>query len=226
MKIVIINPNSSPEMTEDIDTAARNYAAGEFEVITLPTPGAPVFIDSYEDAAVSVPGMINLVHRYQEEADAFIIACHGDPGIDVLKEISGKPVVGIGEASMKLATMLGHRFSVVTTSRQSIPGKEAVVHQYHLDEYLASVKAPLSESEALNDEAPFLEAARAAIEQDMAEVIVLGCAGLAGLDRSMSRKLGVPVLDGVVCALIIATGLVKAGLGISKAARYRGKTPL
>ena len=65
-----------------------------------------------------------------------------------------------------------------------------------------------------------LAAARAAIREDGAEVIVLGCAGLAGLDKRLEKRLGAPVLDGVVCALIIAVGLAKYGAGISKIGRY------
>jgi len=59
------------------------------------------------------------------------------------------------------------------------------------------------------------------MEEDLAEVIVLGCAGFAGMDKRMSEKLGVPVLDGIVCALIVATGLVKAGYSTSKIRRFK-----
>ncbi len=223
MKIVIINPNSSEAMTSDIRMNAQKYAAGEYEVEVFATPGAPDFIDSYEDATNAVFGMIPLVRKLEKDTDAFIIACHGDPGIDVLKEISTKPVVGIGEASMKLATMLGHKFSVLTTSKRSIAGKEAVINQYRLTDSMASVRAPENENSMEDEKASYLEAGRLALEKDGAEVLVLGCAGLTGLDESLMEELGVPVLDGVKCALMIATGLVKMHLGISRQGRYYGK---
>jgi allantoin racemase len=116
--------------------------------------------------------------------------------------------------------MLGHSFSVVSTGKHSIPNKYAVIRKYNLEGCAASVRAPKEDCGCGNDEALFMSAARAAIDEDMAEVIVLGCAGMTGLDKSMSEKLGVPVLDGVICALIIASGLVKAGLSTSKIRRY------
>lgn len=220
MKVLIINPNSSLDMTASIQRCALEYANGDFEVDTLPTPGAPEYIDYYTDAAIAAPGMMQLVLENEDRYDAFIVACHCDPNLDLLKQITDKPVVGIGEASMKLASMLGHSFSVVSPGTHSIPNKYAVIHKYHLDGCAASVRAPREACSDYTVEAPFLSAAQAAIEEDLAEVIVLGCAGFSGLSESMSKKLGVPVLDGVVSALIIATGLAKAGLSTSKIRRY------
>jgi len=220
MKILIINPNSDPEMTAAIQSAAEYFAAEDFEAVTKLTPEAPSFIETYEDQVKAAAGMIQLVRDNESQYDAFIIACHCDPNLDTIKEITKKPVVGIGEASMKLATMLGHRFSVVSTTSHSAPNKEALIRQYHLQDQLASVRSPIDENMACSLEAKFLEASWLAINEDKAEVIVLGCACLAGLDKSLQEKLGVPVLDGVICALIIAAGLVKYGVSTSKIRRY------
>jgi allantoin racemase len=137
-----------------------------------------------------------------------------------MKEMTSKPVVGIGEASMRVASMLGHRFSVVSTMKHSIPNKEAQVRKLHLEGVLASVKAPPEEMADASDEDKYLRAAQLALEEDMAEVIVLGCAGMSGLDKRLSAELGAPVLDGVACALIIAAGLVRYGVSTSKVRRY------
>jgi allantoin racemase len=85
---------------------------------------------------------------------------------------------------------------------------------------MVSVRAPDEATSDYSDEALFLGLARDAVEEDMAEVIVLGCAGLAGIDKVLQDKLGVPVLDGVVCALILAIGLVRYGVSTSKALGY------
>lgn len=223
MKILIINPNSSEQMTEAIANTAHQFADGEFEVDCFPTPNAPEFIETYEDQIKAAPGMIQLVRQHEKIYDAFIVACHSDINLDVLKEISTKPVVGIGEASMKIASMLGHKFSVVSTHKHSVPNKEALIHKYFLRDYLASVKAPSEDMCNCGDEEKTFQAAKAAIEEDMAEVIVLGCAGMAGLDKKLQEKLGIPVLDGVICALIIATGLVKYGVSTSKIRRYNSE---
>jgi allantoin racemase len=219
MKVIIINPNSDPDMTAVIQQSAEKFAGSQFEVTTARTPGAPEFIETSEDQAKAAPGMIQLVRQNADKCDAFVVACHCDPNLDTLKEITDKPVVGIGEASMKIASMLGHRFAVISTSRHSIPGKEALLRKYHLDG-LGVVRAPRESQEEASEEEKCLQAARTAIKNDMAEVVVLGCAGLAGLDKSLQEKLAVPVLDGVACALIVASGLVRYGASTSKIRRY------
>jgi allantoin racemase len=220
MKILIINPNRDDSMTEAMLKSAKHFADGDFEVACMSTPAAPKFIETYEDQIKAAPGMVKLLKNNEEEFNAFIIACHCDPNLDVTKEITKKPVVGIGEASMKIASMLGHRFSVVSTDRHSIPNKEALIRKYLLQYLAASVRAPLDIIKELTDEEKYFNVARWAAEEDMADVIVLGCAGMTGLDKQLQEELGVPVLDGVICVLIIAAGLVKYGVSTSKIRRY------
>ena len=222
MKIMIINPNTDPATTEAMLSVAKNYAEDRFEVLCLPAPGGPHFIATYEHQAQSAAGMISLVRQYEHEVDAFIVACHADPNLDCMKEITTKPVVGIGEASMKIASMLGHSFSVISPVDHSIPNKEALVRKYHLSGALASVRAPQTADPSLSVPEKLLQAAKVAVEVDKAEVVVLGCAGFAGVDRQIQEQLDapVPVLDSVVCGLIVAEGLVRAGFATSKARRY------
>ncbi len=220
MRILIINPNSNAEMAATIQRSAEDFAVGAFEVVTKATPGAPEFLETYQDELLAAPGLMELVRANEDEFDAFVLACHSDTNIDAIKEMTSKPVVGIGEASMKLATMLGHNFSVVTTHIHSIPGKLAQARKYHLQDLMVSVRAPEKGQEDLGNEDLFLRLSRKAVEEDLAEVIVLGCAGLAGMDKMIQEKLGVPVLDGVTCALIIATGLVRYGVSTSKVLGY------
>jgi allantoin racemase len=220
MKILIINPNSSPEMTEKIKETALEFAAGCFEVVCLSTPGAPEYIETYEDQLKAAPGMLRLIRENEASTDAFVIACHCDPNLDAMKEITVKLVVGIGEASMKIASMLGHTFSVVTDTFHSIPNKEALAHKYHLQNVLASARAPERETEGLRFEERIFQAAEVAVKEDHAEVLVLGCAGMTGMAKRLQEELGVPVLDGVVCALIIASGLARYDISTSKARRY------
>jgi allantoin racemase len=220
MRIFIINPNSDEQMTDAIRKSAEDYAQGDVEIECRCTPGAPKFLEIYQDELLAAPGMMELVRANEKHFDAFVVACHSDVNLDALKEMADKPVVGIGEASMKMATLLGHNFSVVTTHIHSIPGKEAQARKYHLQDLLVSVRAPENAASDFSDEELFLGLAKDAVEEDMAEVIVLGCAGLAGLDKVLQEKLGVPVLDGVVCALILAIGMVRYGVSTSKALGY------
>lgn len=208
-KILIINPNSDLEMTRAIQETADHFAKGKFEALCQHTPGAPKFIETREDEVLAASGMIQLVRENNDKCDAFIIACHCDPNMDAIKKITDKPVVGIGEASMRIASMLGHRFSIIQTTEESVPIKEALVRKYQLQDSLASVRAPQDISPESNNEEKYIKAARAAMAEDRADVIVLGCAGLTGLDKRMQKELGVPVLDGVICALILTTALIR-----------------
>lgn len=218
-KILIINPNSSLEMTDAIHENAAAFANGDMDVVTVPTPGTSPFIATYEDHAVAAPGMVKLLRDNEKSYDAFVIACHGDPNMDLMKEITVKPVVGIAEASMKMATMLGHNFSVIAPVERTVPNKKALIDKYGLTRDMASVR-PASVENGTDEAERLIAAGRRAVEEDGAEVLVLGCAGFAGLDKRMEKELGVPVLDGVICALIIASGLVRYDVSISKKRRY------
>jgi allantoin racemase len=221
MNLLIINPNSDESMTQAILSSATQFSRGDFDVRCLSTPGAPPFIDTYSDTAAAMPGMVELLRKHEAEYDGFIVACHCDPNLDLMKEATDKPMVGIGEASMKIATMLGHRFSVISTDQRSVPNKEALIRSYHLQDLLASVRSPSAAWAERSEEEKYLLTARAAVEEDMAEVIVLGCAGMTGLDKRLESELGVPVLDGVICALIVASGLARYQVSTSKIRRYR-----
>ena len=222
MKILIINPNSDLEMTRAIQQTAEKFVDKDVHVVCMPTPNAPEFIETYEDQLNAAPGMMKLVKEHENDFDGFVIACHCDPNLDAIKELTIKPVVGIGEASMKLASMLGDSFAVISMTEQSIPNKKALIRKYGLQDSMASVRAPLNKDKGLDEEEKYLRTAKLAIQEDKAEVIVLGCAGMTGLDKKLEKELGVPVLDGVVCALIIIIGFVKSGLSTSKVRRYKG----
>jgi len=215
VKILVINPNSDSRMTRAIARAAGRFAAGRFETECVSSPGGPRFIETYEDEMKTAPGMLGLVRERESDSDAFVVACHCDPNLDLLKEATPKPVVGIGEASMKIASMLGHSFAVLSATAHSIPNKLALIRKYHLEGACASVRPA--------ENGAYLAAARTAVREDGAEVIVLGCAGMTGRDEKIRRALGVPVLDPLVCGLIVASGLAAAGFGISRARRYRGR---
>ena len=220
MRILIINPNSDRGMTAAIQESAEAYAEGAFEVVTVRTPDAPPFLESYEDEIRCGPGLVKILRENVEAFDAFVIACHSDSHLNAAREITVKPVIGIGEASMKLASFLGHSFSVVTTHQHSVPGKILQIRAYHLQDLLVSIRAPEEGEEGWGNAELFMELSRRAVQDDGAEVIVLGCAGLSGMDRKIREALDVPVLDGVACALILATGFARYGVGTSKVLGY------
>ena len=220
MRILIINPNSDTAMEAKILRSAQSVVAAGTEVHCRSTASAPLFIENYLDELLAGPGMVQLLKDSEAEFDAFIVACHSDVNIEVLREQTAKPVIGIGEASIKLATMLGHKFSVIQTTDHSVPMKEEVVRRYGALEQCASVRAVV-EDDSLTSEEQIAQAATLALSEDNAEVLVLGCAGYAGLAGRLSSELGVPVLDGVACAVKLAEAFLACGLTTSKRRKYR-----
>lgn len=211
MKIMIINPNSSDEMTLAVEKTALEFVNNRYEVICKKLENAPKFIGNDEDQAVIGLELIQMVKEYEDKVDGFIIACHLDPNLDAVKEVSKKPVTGIGEASMKMATIIGRNFSVIGANENTVILKKRLIRKYGLENSLASVRAPMKSDINMSEEDRLISAAELAVKEDRAEVIVLGCAGFSGLDKKIEEKLNVPVLDGVICGLMIISGLIEYG---------------
>lgn len=202
MNILIINPNSDINTNKIIRDKADLVLGNikECNVDVVSAPEAPLLVGSYLDHYKSANKMIEMVKN--GKYDAFIIACHSDPNINLVKEITNKPVVGIGEASMKVASMLGNSFAVISPSTKSISKKIELARKYHLQDMFVGTKVTKSD-----DENDLLEAARGAKQEYNVDTIVLGCANYALADKFIEKELDIPVIDGVACALLISIGL-------------------
>lgn len=226
MRILFINPNTSEEFTERIQKIAQQYALPSTEVVAMNPRSGPRSIESIYDELLSSAGTLELVIAELDNYDAFVIACYSDhPTVYAVREITDKPVLGIAEATMYIACMLGYKFSIVTTNDEWGPLLWDAVHHYGLTGRCASVRttgmAVLAlESGEQDTYSLILEGAKLAIDQDGAEVICLGCAGMAGMDKQLEAALGIPVIDGVVGALKLLEGLVGYGLRTSKRRAY------
>ena len=221
MRILIINPNSDEEMTQVILRNARAYADGMFEVDCITNVTAPPFIVTYSDIAATTEGMLQILRENEEKYDAFLVGCHGDPNLDLLREVTDKLVIGIGEASMKIASMLGHKFTILSPGDRGMPNKEVLIQRYHLENYVASIVSSNQGGIYWQSKEPLIRAGKLAMERDGCEVIVLGCAGLGHIAADLEAELGIPVLDSVTCGLILAEGLVRRGWAQSKRWRFR-----
>ncbi len=226
MRILFINPNTSESFTEKIQAIAQQYALPTTQVVAMNPASGPRSIESIYDELLSSAGTLELAIHQLDQFDAFVLACYSDhPVVYALREITDKPVLGIADASMSVACMLGYQFSVVTTNDEWKPLLWDAVKHFGLVDRCASVRttgmAVLAlESGEQDTYKMILEASRRAIEEDGAEVICLGCAGMTGLDKKLEAELGVPVIDGVVSALKILEGLVGYGLRTSKRLAY------
>ena len=204
MRILIINPNSDQHTCEIMAEKAKCLALPDVEVDVTRVTRAPKLVCSYEEQSSSGEEMVQIVRSTSSQYDAYIVACHSDPNLDLVREVAGKPVVGIAEASMKLAASMGSGYAVISPGPKSISPKLALAHKYHCCDLLRTIKVTKSDSKE-----DLLQAAREALEEFGVDVIVLGCANYATADGYLERELGVPVLEGVACALILASGLVR-----------------
>jgi allantoin racemase len=224
MRIHVINPNTSASMTTKIGAAAKAVASPGVEVRAVNSGFGPPSIEGYFDEAFSIPGLLAEIAK-APDSDAFVIACFDDTGLDAARCVSAVPVVGIGEAAFHMASLIAERFTVVTTLARSIAPIEHNLAKYGLAARCARVRAsnvPVLALEEPGSKARYAieeEIARTLAEDD-AEAIVLGCAGMVDLARDLERKAGVPVLDGVACAVALAESLVRVGLKTSKRNTY------
>ncbi|GAB1364210.1 aspartate/glutamate racemase family protein [Rhodobacter sp.] len=220
MRIKLINPNTTAAMTETMARAAREVAAPGTRIDAATALAGPVSIEGHYDEAISVIGLIDQM-RADPGADAYVIACFGDPGLLAARELTDAPVLGIAEAAMHAATFLSTSFSVVTTLERTRVISEALLRNYGMEGACRRVRAtdiPVLDLEEPGDrvnEIIFAECQRA-VAEDRCGAIVLGCAGMAGLVDYLRARLPVPVIDGVVAAVKFAEALVGGGLRTSK----------
>lgn len=225
MRIKVINPNTTWTMTATIGECARAAAGPGVTVDAVSPVGGPVSIESHYDDAMSVPGVLAEVAAGEAEGvDAYVIACFGDPGLLAAREVATGPVIGLAEAAMRTAAYLGRGFSVVTTLARTVGHTRDLAEAYGLARQCLGVHAtgiPVVELET--DPAAYatvLALSRAALESDASDVIVLGCAGMADLCAHLQADLGVPVIDGVAAATLMARSLVELGLATSKRGEF------
>lgn len=189
----------------------------------------PSSIESSFEEALAAPDTIRKAIEAEENgASAIIIDCMGDPGIHACREVVSIPVLGAGQTAMHLANMLGHRFSFITVLDRIKPMVDDIIGSYGLNDKYASFKSvdiPVLELthdiDALNS--ALTEKAIVSIEQDGADVVVLGCTGFLGCAEAMRALLlaagyDVPVIDPIPATVHVAEALIKAGLSHSKAA--------
>ncbi|MFK3677676.1 aspartate/glutamate racemase family protein [Microbacterium sp. NPDC090218] len=230
MRILVANVNTTETMTDGIAEAARAVASPGTEIVGLtPDFGAESCEGNFESYLAAIAVMDKVV-RYEGEYDAVIQAGYGEHGREGLQELLTVPVVDITEAAASTAMYLGRSYSVVTTLDRTVPLIEDRLILAGLHDRCASVRSSgLGVLELESDPERAIEAiaaeAQRAVEVDRAEVIVLGCGGMAELRDRVVELCGVPVVDGVQAAVAVAEGLVRLGLRTSKVRTYAPPRP-
>jgi allantoin racemase len=226
MRLHVVNPNTTASMTAKIGAAARAVALPDTVIDARQPAMGPASIEGFYDEAFAVPGTLGCIHEADcDGADAHIIACFDDTGLDAARAVAKAPVIGIGEAAFHMASLIAARFAVVTTLGVSIVPIEHNLRKYGLAERCARVRAaeiPVLALEERNADAltKISTEITAAIRDDRTEAIVLGCAGMADLAGELADKHGLPVVDGVAAAVTLAEALVRLGLRTSRIGAY------
>ena len=230
MRILVVNVNTTQSMTDSIAAQARTVAAPGTEIIELTPRFGAESCEGNFDSYLAAIGVMDRVLSYPDPFDAVIQAGYGEHGREGLQELLDEPVVDITEAAASTAMFLGHKYSVITTLDRTVPLIEDRLKLAGLDARCASVRASglgvlELEEDPARAVATIVEQAARAVAEEKAEVIVLGCGGMAGLDDQIRKRTGVPVVDGVAAAVTIAESLVRLGLSTSNVRTFAAPRP-
>ena len=218
-RIVVINPNSSIDVTAGIDAAMAplRFADGPtIDCLTLVE--GPPGIETQRHVDGVVGPLCNMIQREDNGADAFVVACFSDPGLHSARETTARPVMGISECAITTALTLGERFGIMAILPASVARHKRYIRQMGLEGRLAGdrpigvgvtgLNADGAEDEV---EGRMTAVGRQLIEDDGADVLIMGCAGMARYRRRLEDTLGVPVLDPSQAAVAQAIAAVRLG---------------
>jgi len=213
MNLLLINPNTSQSVTDLIEAEARRVAAPGTNISVLTASFGVAYIETRFESLIGAYAVATLAAEHYEKHDAIIVAAFGDPGIDGPREALGIPVVGLTEAALMSACLLGKRFSITAISRRITAWYGECVRANGLIDRLASIRSldgPLQDiGRVKEDHTERLKTlCMSAINNDGADVIIIAGAPLAGLARSIKDQIPVPVVDGVSSAVCHAQTLV------------------
>jgi allantoin racemase len=228
--VKVVNPNTSADMTALVERSAKAVAGPGTTVVAVSPAMGPESIESHYDEALSVPGLLaEVAAGEQSGVDGYVVACFGDPGLDAARELARGPVVGIAEAAMRTAAYLGRGFTVVTTLSRTRGRAWELAERYGMRGLCRGVHAcdiPVLQLGHLPGALDLVTAACArAVEEDGADAVVLGCAGMTDWAPSIAEAIGVPVVDGVQAAVLTVQALVEMGLGTGKRDEFAAPPP-
>lgn len=225
MKLLVVNVNTTDAITDAIVASARSVAAPTTEILGLTPRIGPESAEGNFDSYLAAVAVMNAVVTYDGPFDAVVQAGFGEHGREGLQELLEVPVVDITEAAAHVACLLGRTYSVVTTLDRTVPLIEDRLTLAGLHGRCASVRSSGLEVLQLEEDhdtavKAIVGEAEKAVRDDKAEVICLGCGGMAGLETAVRLATGVPVVDGVTAAVKLAESLVALGLSTSKVRTY------
>lgn len=216
--IYVINPNSNEAVTAGIDTAVAPLRSTDGPAIAcLTLTDGPPGIQSQRDVDGIVAPLLKRAAALEEDAAAFVIACFSDPGMYPLREQSNRPVLGIAECGVLTALTLGQRFGVIAILPTSIPrhlryfGAMGVTDRFAGDLSIGLGVAELADGERTLGR--MVDVGRSLRDVHGADVLVMGCAGMARFRAPLEQELGIPIVEPTQAAVTMAMGRVRLGWG-------------
>lgn len=212
--VFVINPNSTASVTAGIDAAmAPLRMAGGPDIRCLTLAEGPPGVQSQADVEGVVAPLARLAKSLEDEAGAFVIACFSDPGLHLLRETVRRPVLGISECGVLTALTLGQTFGVIAILQRSIPRhlrtwgamgvRERFVGELSIDMGVTEL------GDTQRTLARMTEVGRRLRDERQAQVIVMGCAGMAAFRAPLQQALGIPVVEPSQAAAVMALGRVR-----------------
>jgi allantoin racemase len=228
-KALVINPNTSQAMTAEIERTAQRVFQSPWSCIVSAAPAGPESLESWSDYALASLTVLPLLAEHQDvdadaSVDGIVLACFGDPGLYALKEAWHQPVVGIAEASMSLALLLGNRFGILAGMRRAVELMDSMVRTYGLEARYAGTEAldmrVLDFDKDRSATLAVLETVSHKLRARGADVLLLGCAGLTGFVEELQMRVEMPVIDPVEAGCRMLQTLCAARLNTSHSGLY------
>ena len=215
-RIIVINPNSSTVCTDGIDRALdglRLSGGPEIECLTLAEGPPGIETQAHVDGVVEP--LCRLIASQDNRADGFVIACFSDPGLHAARETTAKPVLGIAESGVLTALTLGERFGIIAILAASLPRHLRFIRAMGVGSRFAGERAvDLGVAELIDEERTLgrmVECAAQLKESDGADVLVMGCAGMARYRGALQDATGLPVIEPTQAAVGMAITAVRLG---------------
>ena len=224
-KALVINPNTSQAMTAEIERTAQRVFQSPWSSVVSAAPAGPESLESWSDYALaSVTVLPLLAEQAEEDVDGVVLACFGDPGLYPLKEAFDKPVVGIAEASMSLALLVGNRFGILAGMRRAVELMDSMVRTYGLEARYSGTESldmrVLDFDKDRSTTLAVLETVSRKLRARGAEVLLLGCAGLTGFVEELQQRVDMPVIDPVEAGCRMLETVCEARLNTSHIGLY------
>ena len=229
MRLLVINPNISDDVTALIESEALRSAAPGTELVVRTAGRGVEYIETRFESLIAAGAVAEIIAEHTrpgtDPVDGVVVAAFGDPGMPALKELTDVPVIGITEAALCAAALQGHRFSIIAISDRIKPWYRDCVERFGLLGRLASIR---SINETLNSigsvqqdfKETLLALSRQAVAEDGADVVILAGAPLAGLARELKGQIPVPVVDGISAGIRMAEAVVGLQSGQHRAGAF------